>query len=214
MTTPPRPALAIPASLAAGLIVGWLTFVLQGILPDAFNQLANSGAVWCVIGFAAGAVGTIGRELGRRGMLAAALFGAVALFGEVIGYYGSTTLFLGDDVSAAALRGPAVWLVVACVAGPVFGIAGLAYRAGRGRVRHLGMGALGAVFLAEGLYLAIVLGYWAEAAILGTLGLLVPVVLGRSWSERLRGLGALVPLIVVGALAELGVYLLTRAAFR
>jgi hypothetical protein len=39
---------------AGGLAVGGLTLWLQGILPGAWNHLANSGAVWVLAAFGAG----------------------------------------------------------------------------------------------------------------------------------------------------------------
>jgi hypothetical protein len=197
-------AIRLLISFLAGLAIGGLTLVLQGTLPGAWNQLANSGAVWCVGGFAAGALAVAARR-------AAPWAGLAVLFGEVIGYYSSTTIFHHDDVNSGTLRGPLLWLLVACVAGPVFGLAGWAYRRAGGRGALIGMGALGAIFLAEALYLGVALGYWTDTAILAGIGILVPVVLGRSGRERLGGLGALAPLTLIGCAVEGGVYLIAQA---
>ena len=75
---------------AGGLAIGGLTLWLQGILPGAWNHLANSGAVWALAAFGAG---ILAAGLGwRRSALA-----SLALFGAVTGYYASATIFLHDD---------------------------------------------------------------------------------------------------------------------
>jgi hypothetical protein len=222
-----KPGIALPAFAAAlgGLLIGGLTLALQGVLPGAWNHLANSGAVWCTAAFAAGALVPARRPAverpaverpaveGRKWSVTAGVAGLAVLFGAVIGYYGSTTLFRHDDVSAAALRGPELWLVIACLAGPVFGVAGRAYRRGDERGRLIGMATLGAIFIAEALYLLVGLHYAQGAAILGAIGVLVPIVLGRSGRERLRGVATLVPLTLIGALVEAVVYLISQAVF-
>jgi Family of unknown function (DUF6518) len=192
---------------AGGLAVGGLTLWLQGILPGAWNHLANSGAVWVLAAFGAGIL-TAG--LGWR---RPALAGTLALIGAVIGYYAAATIFLHDDLSAATLRGPLVWLAVACVAGPVFGLAGAAYLDPRPWLRALSVAAVGAVFLAEAAYLLIVLGYRSEAGIMGVAGLVAPVILGRCAADRWRGMVALVPVGVLAGLAFAGVFGFTQAAF-
>lgn len=206
---PGRRTTVVPLAIAAaaGLAVGGVTLLMQGALPGVLNHLGNSGAVWSLAAFGVGAL------LPVRGARAAAA-GTVLLAFAVIGYYGSTTLFLHDDVSKGTLLGPAVWVCVAAVAGPVFGAAGALYRGGRPTHRAVALGALGAVFLAEALYLGVVLHQTGEAALVAGLGVLMPVLLGRSAADRLRGLVALAPLTVLGALAEGAVYLFTQLVFR
>ena len=169
----PAPRTAVPLALAtlAGLAVGGLTLVMQGTLPGVLNHLGNSGAVWSLAAFGAGAL------LPVRGWRAA-VSGAVLLVGAVLGYYGSTTVFLHDDVNSGTLLGPAVWATVALVAGPVFGLAGAAYRGDRPGYRWAALGALGAVFVAEALYLGGALSQWGEAGLMAGLGLLLALLLG------------------------------------
>src|SRR5262245_3582375 len=52
------PTLLIPFATCgvAGLLLGGVTLLLQGILPGVFNHLANSGAVWSVGAFVTGAL--------------------------------------------------------------------------------------------------------------------------------------------------------------
>ena len=190
----------------AGMAVGGLTLLLQGLLPGTWNQLANSGAVWSAAAFA---VTAVLRARGRR----AAVAGILTLLGAVLGYYGATTLFLGDDLSAAALRGPAIWAVLAVPAGTMFGLAAAAGRDAQ-RWHHIaGLVVLGGVFTAEAVYYATVLRYWPQAALFGTLGLALPLLLGRTWRDRLLAVAALVPVTAVAALAGIALARATQAAF-
>ncbi|GIH20853.1 DUF6518 family protein [Rugosimonospora africana] len=206
---PDRRTTAVPLAIAAvaGLAVGGVTLLMQGTLPGVLNHLGNSGAVWSLAAFGAGAL------LPVRGARAA-LAGTLLLAFAVVGYYGSTTLFLHDDVNGDTLRGPAVWICVAAVAGPIFGTAGALFRGGKPTHRAVALGAIGAVFLAEALYLGVVLHQAGETALMAGLGVLMPPLLGRSAADRLRGLAALVPLTLLGALAEGAVFLFTVLVFR
>jgi hypothetical protein len=155
-------------AFGGGVTVGLTTLWLQGVLPGAWNHLANSGAIWCLAAYAAGAF-----LLSQQ----AVVVGTATLFGAVIGYYAGATVFLGDDVSAAALRWPMIWLTVALVAGPVFGLAGAAYRSPSRMQRLLSVLAVGSVFIAEAGYLLIGLAYRSEAGIMLLLGLTLPIAL-------------------------------------
>lgn len=157
-------------SFGGGLAVGLLTLWLQGVLPGAWNHLANSGAVWCLAAYAMAA-------LLRTARGSAIVAGTLTLFGAVIGYYAGATVFLGDDISAASLRWPLIWLGAALVAGPVFGLAGGAYRSPYRGPRLLSVLAVGAVFLAEAAYLLIELAYRSEAGIMLLAALLLPSLL-------------------------------------
>jgi hypothetical protein len=184
-------------SLVGGLLLGGVTLVLQGLLPGVWNHLANSGAVWVVGAYVAGACFPTGRWR-------PALAGLLAEVGAVVGYYASTTVFLQDDLSRAALTGPVVWGAVALVAGPLFGTAGAWRRDGRRGRRIASLGLLGGVFVAEAVDLLVRLHYVADAAIMATIGVAVPLLLARNGRERLYGLLAL----VVAALAGYGGYVL------
>ncbi|HCT76558.1 MAG TPA: hypothetical protein DGT23_08210 [Micromonosporaceae bacterium] len=184
-----------------GLLIGALTLVLQGLLPGSWGHLANSGATWVVAAFFAGAY------LGRP-----ALHGTVVLFGEVVGYYGAAATFLNQR-EPQALVGPAVWLAVALVAGPIFGIAGAWWRDEQRPIRRIvAVALLGGVFIAEGLYLMITLGYLAEGTMMLALGILTPA-LQRSGADRWRSLAALVPVTALGLLAYWGIGAFSQAVF-
>lgn len=92
-----------------------MTNVLQGVLPDGLQNLANSGAIWISAAFVAGMLIRSGRRL------APSLAGLATQVGAVVGYYGYAELFrdgMGD------LWAPSVWLALGLVMEPLFGAAG------------------------------------------------------------------------------------------
>lgn len=170
------------APLAVGLGIGVLTNLAQGWLPGGWNQVANSGAVWSLAAFVVGAL------LVARSSVTAAVVGGLAVeCGLVIGYYGFAEVGrggMGDPFW------PLVWLVLAFVAGPLFGWAGASWRRGR-RVpaRVVGLAALAGVFGMEAVHYAWNLGYAASAWAFGAVAVLVPL-LGRAHRERAWTLAA------------------------
>ncbi|WP_329318976.1 MULTISPECIES: DUF6518 family protein [unclassified Streptomyces] len=205
MPTPPTsrthkriPALSAPAAgLAAGLVLGLLTNLAQGWLPGSFNQIPNSGAVWSAAAFAAGVI------LAHRATpVLAAGTGLLTELGLVIGYYGYAAC--GRD-GIGALTMPLLWAAAACVAGPLFGVAGFLSRNGSSAARRIaGTAALAGVFGGEGFYYARVLHHSTEATacilVLVVLSLLLP----RTLRDRTLTLAAAVGLsllsfVVVGA---------------
>ncbi len=180
----PKAALA---AFASGLVLGVLTNLAQGWLPGAWNQLANSGAIWSVAAFGTGAI------LARRvSLTAAAVAGLCAESGLVVGYYGYAEF--GRD-GMGGLSAPLVWLAMAFVAGPLFGVAGAWWRSGTSQSRRvIGSAALAGVFGAEGLHYAWALGYAAQACACLAVFVLVPLLLARTHKERALAFLAAVPL--------------------
>jgi hypothetical protein len=181
----------VPATVAlvivAGLSLGILTVYGQR-LPGGWSTLANSGAVWLVFAFVAGSL--------MRTDLTAAAAGTGTLIGAVIGYYAAVPIVV--DGASANMRSVAIWTGTALVGGPVFGVAGRWWRREPFLKRVIALGLLSGVFVAEGLndvrYIPTVrTAGWVFLAV----GLLVPLVLGRSWRERLYGYGAMVPVALV-----------------
>lgn len=182
---------ATALAFAGGLLLGVLTNLAQGWLPGAWNQIANSGAVWSVAAFAAGALlaGRVGQG-GRGGPSVAAVAGLCAEAGLVVGYYGYAEV-ARDGMGS--LFAPLVWLGMAFVAGPLFGVAGLWWRGACPRRRVVGVAALGGVFGTEAIHYAWVLHYAAQAwACLAAL-VLVTLLMGRTPKERASSLLAAVP---------------------
>ncbi|MFD4373380.1 DUF6518 family protein [Streptomyces sp. NPDC058486] len=190
---PPETAVAprswgvsVAMATGAGLALGVLTNLAQGWLPYPWGQIANSGAVWSCVAFAAGAV-LFRRAAPRQ----AALGGLGAEVALVIGYYGYAEW--GRD-GMGSLVFPLLWLGLACVAGPLFGVAG--HWLGRPRDtwrRVVGIAALAGVFGMEAIQYAWVLHYAPQAWTCLAILLLVPLLLGRSPRERLLALAAAVP---------------------
>ncbi|MGW1816390.1 DUF6518 family protein [Streptomyces sp. NPDC002125] len=178
-------ARATASAFAGGLLLGILTNLAQGWLPGAWNQIANSGAIWSVAAFAAGAL------LARQVSLpAAAVAGLCAESGLVVGYYGYADV-ARDGMGS--LLAPLVWLGMAFVAGPLFGVAGSWARGISPRHRVVGLAALAGVFGREAIHYAWVLHYapqaWACLAVL----VLVPLLMGRTHRERVLALLAAIP---------------------
>jgi hypothetical protein len=193
-------------AIGLGLVIGVLTLIGQGHLPGAWQHLANTGGPWLVGAFFIGAF--------MPSQRLAATAGLATPFGCLLGYYVAAHVF----VDASADPGTVVfWIGVALVGGPLFGLAGHWWRDagadaswwrdapawgqrwGRWR-RAVGAGMLGAVIVAEGLFLLQVVpaedraAGWAEIAV----GLIVPLLLGRSTRDRLLGLAALLPALLLG----------------
>ncbi|XVV10997.1 DUF6518 family protein [Actinoplanes sp. CA-131856] len=197
---------ALGIAVAAGLAVGGLTLGGQALpgyvtrnvtdaaaaraVGDVIAQLSNSGATWSAIAFLVVAFLPLDRWW-------AALGGFLTLAGATVGYYAAATVFLHDDLSSSALRGPLVWAAIAVVAGPIFGSAAAVWRRGAPRHRPWALAVPGAVFIAEGIYDAAVLHYWADSAVAIVIGLLLVTGLARTATERRAALIRLTPAVAV-----------------
>ncbi|MGW2183479.1 DUF6518 family protein [Streptomyces sp. NPDC001732] len=176
---------ATASAFAGGLLLGILTNLAQAWLPGSWNQIANSGAVWSVAAFAAGAL------LARKVSLpAVAVAGLCAESGLVVGYYGYAEV-VRDGMGS--LFAPLVWLGMAFIAGPLFGVAGSWWRGNSPRHRVVGLAALAGVFGMEAIHYAWVLHYtpqaWACLAVL----VLVALLMGRTHRERVLTLLTAIP---------------------
>ncbi|HEX6341132.1 DUF6518 family protein [Umezawaea sp.] len=195
---PPSTPSSTGLALLAGLLVGAVTNVLQGVLPDALQAVSNSGSVWSAAAFAAGALVRV------RG-LPAVLAGTATEIGAVVGYYAYAGL-VRDGVGD--LTYPLFWLALALVAGPVFGTAGAWWRTGEGWRRPTGPALLGGVFGMDALWYEFVLRYHGDAVAYGVVAVLVPLLLGRTARDRLVGLAtglvlSVLAVLALGLLAEL-----------
>ncbi|MEV6174098.1 DUF6518 family protein [Streptomyces sp. NPDC051954] len=178
-------AYATVSTFAGGLVAGVLTNLAQGWLSGAWNQIANSGAVWSVVAFVAGAL------LGRHVSLpAAAVAGLCAESGLVVGYYAYAEF--GRD-GMGSLHAPLVWLGMAFIAGPLFGLAGAWWRGRDPRRRVIALAALAGVFGMEAIHYAWVLHYAPQAWACLALLVLVALLMGRTHRERALTLATAVP---------------------
>lgn len=181
---------------ALGGAIGVATFFGQGVMPGQSNTLVNSGAVWVAPVFVVGSLVAAPR--------AGAVAGLITLLATVLGYYG-TAAAAGAPVSGFEVM---LWAGVALVAGPLYGLAGTWWRSAGHALRITGIVLLGAVFLAEGLFLVALLGYWWSGSALIAAGVVGSLALARR-GDRATTLVAL-PLTV---LAAGGVYALLNWAF-
>jgi hypothetical protein len=177
---------ATMTATAGGVLLGVLTNLAQGWLPGAWNQLANSGAVWSAVAFVSGVL-----LAGRGTALRAAVGGLGAEAGLVVGYYGYAEF--GRD-GMGALLFPLVWLGMACVAGPLFGVAAYWWRRGtNARDRITGLAAFAGLFGMEGMTAAWDLHHAPQAWTCFALFVLVPLLMARMHRERALTLAAAVP---------------------
>ena len=134
-----RPAARLGAVIAIGVAIGVATSFAQARLSMPWAALANSASPWLAGGFVAGALQS------RRGTAIAAGLSACVL--EVLGYY-VTSMARGFPASHAYII---FWTVCALAGGPVFGLAGWAWRRETGRARAIGAAFLPGTFIAEGI---------------------------------------------------------------
>jgi hypothetical protein len=168
-----------------------LTLVAQGHLSANWNPLANSVAIWSLAAFVAGSLAPTDRS--------AATAGAVTLLSALLGYYLAAAIL----VDAPTTTGVTIfWVVGALTGGPVFGVAGHWWRDHHSQRRVPALALLGGVFVAEGIYRISTISSHAPAGwIMIVVGVLAPIILGKSLRERFYSLLALAPLIVLGAVA-------------
>lgn len=186
-----------------GLATGALTQIGQSVLPAGWSQAANAISPWLLVAFLVGAA-----MPDRRSAVAA---GAGALLLALVGYYGLVQIRFGYGGGTGSWI---LWGLGAVIGGPVFGAAGWSWRCGPLRHRQAALGLLAGAFVAEGGYLVALLGYLGEGVGFAIAGLLMPLLLGRSWPDRLGGYVALLPALALGAIGYavlLGVYGLTAS---
>jgi hypothetical protein len=184
---------------ALGLAVGVLTVFGQGALPGTWKTWANSGAVWLVPAFFVGSFMPSDR--------AAAAAGVVTLVGAIVGYYVSYPLIV--EGAGADARSVTVWVVAALAGGPVLGMGGQWWHSDRARRRIAALALLGGVFFAEGSDRVLRNPRIGAAAwTMMIVGIVVPLVLGRTIKDRLWGLAAEPPVI----LATVGAYSIINSA--
>ena len=175
--------------LVAGLGGGALTEYLQGVLDDPWAMWANSVAAWCLVAFGVGALAV------RRA--AAGVAGVVVELLLVVGYYVTQSAQGVPHATSTAVG----WLLAGVVAGVVFGIAGAWWRASGSPRSTAGLAVLAGVLVSEGLVRAVRFPWQGSSGvIMAAVGLLVVVVLGRSWRERAVVAGLLAVVVPLGLL--------------
>ncbi|MET0773539.1 MAG: DUF6518 family protein [Candidatus Limnocylindrales bacterium] len=177
----------LAVAVVAGLATGALTLAGQAVLPTEANRLANSGAIWVSVAFA------VGWRAPSDAM--AALAGLMALVAALVGYF-VTAAIAQAGVSASTV---AIWVAVALIGGPVFGIAGRWRATAPGWRAAIAVAALGAVYLSEGLWTLwgiphMALAGWASVVV----GCLITLLLASDRDTRTRACLLLVPLTALG----------------
>jgi Family of unknown function (DUF6518) len=187
-------------AVIGGLLLGSLDLLAQRTLPYPWANLANSSAVWALGAFG---IGVWSRGRGWRPAAA----GVLLLLVAVETYYFTATLVQNDDISNLWAPTSLVWLLFGVLAGAVFGTAGGWVRGGNRWLRIAGLALPGAVLLAEAGMLLHRPGHGDAAShadslrtavIEATLGVLLPIVIGRTARQRLEGLALSVPLALLG----------------
>jgi len=176
------------AAVGAGLVLGVVTQLLQGILPGALNWVANALSGWLVVAFLAGSRYATPRL--------AAILGVVLLVAALAGYYGTVQVRFGYGGSSSSL---VFWGIGALAGGLVFGAAGWWWRHGEERARALATGLLAALLVCEGVYFLAILPDSTVGAGAIVAGLLVPLVLGRSWRDGGLAYAGMLPGLALGA---------------
>lgn len=190
----------LAVAVVAGLVTGALTLAGQAVLPTEANRLANSGAIWVTVAFVVG--------WRAPSDATAALAGLVSLIGALVGYF-VTAASAAAGVSASTV---AIWVGVALVGGPIFGVAGRWRATAVGWRAAIAVAALGAVYLAEGLWTLwsvphMVLAGWASVVI----GCLITLLLAGDRPARAKACLALVPLTALGVAAFAAIELAFRS---
>jgi hypothetical protein len=188
------------ATVLGGVALGAVDLLLQRVLPSPWANLANSSAIWALAAYGLG-------FWVRTPWWRAAIAGAGLLVLAVPVYYLAAALFLGDEVSVLVSRTALLWMAFGVVAGLVFGFGATLVRSS-GWQQLAGVALPGAVLFAEALVAALRDGDSAyrrdqiETAIIEVvLGVILVLVVGRAWRQRIGGLILSMPLALVGFVA-------------
>lgn len=129
-------------AIILGILVGGLTVIGQKYLPINFNFLANSGAVWLVPAFFISYFlkSSKGNSIGLC---------IVCLLFCVMSYYWFEAIMNNHEFYLN--RWAIIWIVMAFVAGAVFGLGAYFVNSRNHILKYCGMNLLPAVFFSEGM---------------------------------------------------------------
>ena len=167
-TGPSRVLLAGVGIIVGSLVLGGLTSVAQGLLPDSLSSFANSPSGWTVLTVLLIATA-------RPRLLPAALLGAVSFVCLVLGY-----------TIVSELRGlsysPLFWGVIGLVAGPVIGWSTAAASTRKPLLSAVGSSLIAGVLITDAVYGLTVVAdttspvYWWIVGVAGVLFLAIVAV--------------------------------------
>jgi hypothetical protein len=155
------------------------------VLPAPSDTLANSGAVWSIVAFL---VALASWQQGGR----SAAIGALALLGEVAGYY-ALAAPIRDIPSSTNER--LFWIAAAIVVGPVVGLAAGWWTGGRLMGRLTASSMMSGIVLGEGVHglVRVEFGemrWWIEVVLGAAVGSIAATYYGKSTFWRVVGIGA------------------------
>jgi hypothetical protein len=183
----------VAITVTTGLAIGVLTSFGQTWLSGALGPFVNSVSAWLVAPFLLGMLMRTPRGAAAAGLGAALL--------QLLGYY--VTAHLRGYPAGGTIV--VFWALCAVLGGPLFGLAAHIGWRGARRWRGIGLAALSAVFLAEGLWT-----YLHELRYYGAAGIWVGIALGLALliprGRELRWLGLAVPLALLGEVALTQIY--------
>ncbi|OUE30379.1 hypothetical protein BFL35_10470 [Clavibacter michiganensis] len=163
---------------ALGLLLGGATSFAQLRLPDGLRSFADSNGGWTLLAFVVTAV-CMRRPSARRWWIAAGM-GLVVFHALLQGYAVVSTLRGFPDA-----YGPGdLYSVIATLAGPVLGVAGLGWASRSSTLRACGTAVVAAVMVGDGIWgllrVAATTGwlYWTLSIAVGV-GILAWAVVGR-----------------------------------
>lgn len=187
--SPATPAVRLVGRIVVvGLATGILTQLGQSLLPDGASQVANAIAPWLMVAFLTAATMPDARW--------AVLAGIGTMLLALIGYYLMIELRFGYGGGTGSL---VLWASGALAGGGVFGLAG-GWRAAGDWRGPAAIGLLAAVWIAEAGYRILILDETVLGAVFIFVGVLVPLVLGRTRSDRIRSYLWIVPALALGVL--------------
>ena len=175
--------------VVGGLLVGGLTSIGQGTLPEYLGPMSNSAGSWSLAAFGLAAT--------SRNSRFAALLGASALLAMVLGY----ALVSEQRGYPSGLRLVVFWGAAAVVVGPALGVAAAWVRGNDSTKVALAAGLVGGILIGEGVYGLTVIGdttpiaYWAGQVLIGVV-IIISVGAGRLRRITAAGLSGLVALFV------------------
>ena len=177
--------------MAVGLLLGAASH-LGDELHHSWAAIANIGGPWVASAFWAGS----GARSATRGMLR----GAGALVVALVAYYATKRLLDPGPIALDLLRrdGP-YWLILAAVAGPLFGLLGARWRSGKGWRRSVPVALLGGALVAEGLRVPTLFFPGVATTVTATLEILAG--LTAAWALGPRDLRARTLVVTLGAAA-------------
>jgi len=165
--------------IAVGMAVGLVSLGLEHLPAPWFNLSAWGGA-WLILAFGGGAT--------QPGLRRGATTGLAALVAATGTYYLAKLAF-GSPINPLAQDNPLVWVVASIPAGVAGGVLGTTWRTSARLPRIAAVAALAGTVLAE--------AWWHRdgyglSALIALVGLVLPVLLLRTTTERAVGVFATV----------------------